>query len=108
MSAEAMAATRTVDDSGGADFTTIQAAIAASASGDTVSVYPGTYVENLDFLGRSIVLQSTAGAASTFVRATSSGFFTVTMTSTVTSSARIVGFTLGGSNRVLSVVGATP
>lgn len=37
------AATRTVDDDGGADFTSIQPAIDASSAGDIVYVFPGTY-----------------------------------------------------------------
>lgn len=41
-----------------ADFPTIQEAILASSDGDTVLVAPGTYYENLDFHGRSIVLTS--------------------------------------------------
>ena len=39
--------TLTVDDSGGADYTSIQAAIDASESGDTIMVYNGTYHENV-------------------------------------------------------------
>jgi pectin methylesterase-like acyl-CoA thioesterase len=38
------AATITVDDSGGADHTTIQAAMLAAAPGDTINVAPGSYV----------------------------------------------------------------
>ncbi|MBN2099805.1 MAG: right-handed parallel beta-helix repeat-containing protein [Dehalococcoidia bacterium] len=34
-----------VDDSGGADFTTIQAAVSAAANGDTIMVAAGTYTE---------------------------------------------------------------
>jgi parallel beta-helix repeat protein len=41
------AATRTVNDDGGADFTSIQAAINASAAGDVVYVFPGTYNEQI-------------------------------------------------------------
>ncbi len=37
------AGTRTVDDDGGADFTSIQPAIDASSAGDIVYVFPGTY-----------------------------------------------------------------
>ena len=33
-----------VDDSGGADFTSIQAAVDAAISGDTIYVYAGAYV----------------------------------------------------------------
>jgi parallel beta-helix repeat protein len=41
------AATLTVDDSGGASYTTIQAAINAASTGDTILVYSGTYSEQV-------------------------------------------------------------
>src|SRR5262245_39030996 len=50
-----------------ADYPTIQDAIDASASGDTILVAPGTYVENIDFLGKAITVQSTSGAALTTI-----------------------------------------
>lgn len=43
----ANAAVITVDDDVGADYTTIQAAVNAASDGDTILVYPGTYVENV-------------------------------------------------------------
>lgn len=43
------------------DFATIQDAINASADGDTVIVRPGTYVENIDFMGKAITVMSWKG-----------------------------------------------
>lgn len=39
-----------------ADYTTIQGAINSSSNGDTISVASGTYHENIDFLGKGIVV----------------------------------------------------
>jgi len=39
-------------------YSTIQAAINASADGDTIRVEPGTYYENINFRGKNIVLTS--------------------------------------------------
>ena len=49
------------------DQATIQAAIAAAADGDTVVVGPGTYVENLDFLGKDVSVVSSRGPAATVI-----------------------------------------
>ncbi|MFC1898652.1 hypothetical protein ACFLYJ_03670, partial [Candidatus Cloacimonadota bacterium] len=40
------------------DFTTIQEGINASVNSDTVLVYPGTYLENINFNGKSITIGS--------------------------------------------------
>ena len=48
----------TVKQDGTGDYTSIQAAINASQTGDTVLVWPGTYFENINFNGHSIVLGS--------------------------------------------------
>jgi hypothetical protein len=51
-------------------FRTIQEGIAAAADGDTVVVGPGTYVENIRFEGKSIVLRSTKPSDPEVVRGT--------------------------------------
>ena len=50
-----------------AQQTTIQAAINAAVNGDTIAVAPGTYVENLDFKGKAVVLTSTGGPSATTI-----------------------------------------
>jgi len=42
-------------------YSTIQGAINAASSGDTVVVRPGTYTENISFLGKTITLKSELG-----------------------------------------------
>jgi parallel beta-helix repeat protein len=44
-----------------ADQPTIQAAIAAAVNGDIVQVAPGTYIENINFLGKAIQVSSDLG-----------------------------------------------
>ena len=50
-----------------ADAATIQQAIDAAAPGDTVLVAPGTYFENLTFLGKAITVVSEGGPAVTVI-----------------------------------------
>ena len=57
-----------VDDSGGADFTTIQAAVDAANDGDTIIVRDGTYTENVA-VNRSITIASENGSAAVAVTA---------------------------------------
>jgi hypothetical protein len=50
-----------------ADQPTIQAAINAASNGDTVLVSPGTYTENISFLGKAITVKSSGGAKVTII-----------------------------------------
>lgn len=56
-----------------ADHQTIQAAVNAAVSGDIVLVDPGTYPERIDIVGKSIVLRSSAGPATTIIDAQNLG-----------------------------------
>ncbi len=56
-----------------ADFPTIQEGINYSYGGDTVLVDPGVYVEQIDFLGKKIVVESTQGPEITTIRAPFNG-----------------------------------
>ncbi|RKZ50522.1 MAG: hypothetical protein DRR00_15010 [Candidatus Parabeggiatoa sp. nov. 3] len=48
-------------------FKTIQEGVNTSASGDTVSVHPNTYIENINFNGKNITVKSTDGAEKTVI-----------------------------------------
>jgi parallel beta-helix repeat protein len=51
-----------------ADFTKIQEAVDAASPGDTIIVYPGTYIENVDVNKDHLTIQSENGAEATIVQ----------------------------------------
>ena len=59
-----------VSPDGTGDIRTIQEAIDASFDGDTIIVYPGTYCENIDYMGKSIVIRSVAPSVAQTVAST--------------------------------------
>ena len=80
-----------------ADQPTIQAAIAAASSGDTILVSPGTYVENLNFSGKAINVESLQGPAYTIIDGNQSGPV-VTFASGETLQSVLFGFTVRNGN----------
>ena len=48
-------------------FCKIQDGVVAAINGDTVLVAPGTYVENINFIGKTITVSSTDGSATTII-----------------------------------------
>jgi hypothetical protein len=62
------AAVLIVDQGGGSEtFLKIQDALNHAVDGDEIIVYPGTYVENVDFLGKEVWLHSAFGAEQTII-----------------------------------------
>jgi parallel beta-helix repeat protein len=72
------AETITVDDNGGADYSTIQDAINAANTSDTIQVESGTYSENIQINKTLIILGS--GKSNTFIIGTQSSQNTVKIT----------------------------
>src|SRR5438093_5325639 len=80
---------------------TIQAAINAASNGDTVLVAPGTYRENINFMGKAVTVTSSGGPAVTTIDGSAAGSV-VTFDTNEARSSLLSGFTitngLGGSS----------
>jgi len=75
------------------DLPTIQQAINATVDGDTVLVAPGTYVENINFLGKAITVTSEGGPEVTIIDGNQAGSV-VTFSSGEGQASVLRGFTL--------------
>ena len=73
LSSAAHANTWTVDDDGKADFDNIQAAIDAAGDGDEIMVMPGTYIENISLVNKSIRVYSSYGPDMTIIDGNNNG-----------------------------------
>lgn len=89
----ARAAELTVDGSGGAQFRTISAAVAAAAEGDTIIVNPGNYGELLSLRSRRLTIRSSDPGDPAVVASTRLNGFSLTSGADVT----VAGFTTSGA-----------
>ncbi len=85
-------------------YSTIQTAINSSADGDTVTVFPGTYYENINFNGKKIVVGSlflmlgdTSHISTTIINGDSNGTV-VTFSNSEPSGSELNGFTITNGN----------
>jgi|GEM_PF-991056 len=91
------AATITVDDDPGKDYTTIQEAINAANDTDTILVYPGTYTENV-IVNRSVSIMSQSGDPNDTIVSAADGFdnaFNVTVDDVLINGFNITGVDVG-------------
>jgi predicted outer membrane repeat protein len=78
------------------EYSSIQAAINASANGDTVLVAPGTYNEQIQFNGKQIAVRSLGGATTTTI--SYSGGSVVRFVNSEGPNSILDGFTITGGN----------
>jgi parallel beta-helix repeat protein len=74
----------------------IQAAINNATSGDVILVSPGTYYENIDFMGKNITLRSEAGPEATIINGSTRDSSVVVFKRGETRAAVLEGFTITG------------
>ncbi|MCF6283337.1 MAG: hypothetical protein L3J28_14230 [Candidatus Polarisedimenticolaceae bacterium] len=96
-------------------YTTIQLAIDAATTGQTITVSDGTYNENINFSGKEITVQSENGAATTFIKGTTwyTNAAVVKFITGETAATVLDGFTLDNTTsasetRGITIVNATP
>ncbi len=87
-----------VNVQGTGDAPTVQAAIDSAVTGDIVEVGPGRYLENIDYLGKDIVVRSQEGSEVTILDGSSRDSSVVVMLHDETRKAVLEGFTITGGS----------
>jgi hypothetical protein len=90
-----------VREDGSGDAPTVQAGIDSAAVSDTILVGPGTYYENIDFLGKDIVLKAEYGPLLTTLDGSLGNDSVVKFHNAETRAAVLEGFTITGGQGTL-------
>lgn len=85
------------------DYPSIQEAIDASMDGDTILVYPGTYLERIKYNGKAVHLKSRSGPALTVIDGNGETGIVVRFNQLNTSAGILDGFTITGGSTGISV-----
>ena len=96
-----------ITNDGSGDAPSVQAGIDSAAVGDVIFVGPGTYYENLDFLGKDIVLKSELGPEVTILDGSSRDSSVVVFKHGETRAAVLEGFTITGGTGSRATGGST-
>ncbi len=92
-------------------FASIQAGINFADNGDSISVGAGTYNENIDFRGRAITVQGSAGAQNTVIDGSGLGSV-VRFNTAETNTTKLTGFTITNGHSYngggIYLIGASP
>ncbi len=105
----AVAATHSVSEDGSGDYSSIQDAIDAASSGDTIEVGAGTYAGAFDFSGKNLTITGTEGPEATFLDGEGGVDFVVRLENGETDAAHLQGFTIENTwSQGISIVGASP
>ena len=93
-----------------AESSTIQAALDGATNGDSIIVAAGSYSENLSFLGKAVVLRSSAGAAATTITPATTTIPIVRFEGGEDTLSILDGFTLSGTTTAsgIRINGASP
>ncbi|MBI5863478.1 MAG: hypothetical protein HZB38_02990 [Planctomycetes bacterium] len=82
------------DGSAAHPFWQVQTALNTASNSDTILVLPGQYVENIDFVGKNVLLVSRDGPAATILDGVHYLLSTVTFAAGETRAAEVRGFTI--------------